>query len=615
MTDLIQTLNSLGDTWAVHLFHATWQSTLVAVILLAIVALGRRLPSPLRYGLLLIALLKFAVPPMLSLPTGLFAWAPPPQAVAVYTPAVSIPDARPPMQPATFTPPSTGIEDRTPTGSGGTQPETTATGIVSVESSSSLTWNAQLMVVHILGSLCCLLFIGFQVLRFRRSLRGAQEVREGDIYTIHQDLCEQFKFRRIPRLLITEEETSPAAFGLFRRTILLSESTVRKQSTDSIRMILAHELAHLKRWDLWINWLQLLLFTLWWFNPVYWYLSKKIRQSREDCCDDTLLSLDIGTGETYCDTLISAAEDLNHRTPIGATLGFAEKLHPLGRRMKRIMDPGLKRYRRLTFSGLAIVVLMGVVFLPGLRPEVEGSEERSDQLTERVLDVLSDSAPLVKLKILNEAGEPIERACVTCDAVSGFSPKSPHRDVFTGKDGIAELSGFEPVEKPCLLTVVKDGFAPASVVVEIGKLESPFERTIHLQEGIEVPGKAICSDGLPATGWSIMAYPKWWNSGRLPDRAEVAEDGTFSLQHIIPGEYNLHVYIPQGDGGGTSFQISTSELPPSEGPLIVKVPKPSPKSLVSLQGIVEYSGDGDLRNLEIAAIHQAGGYAANSWIF
>ncbi|MCA9444992.1 MAG: M48 family metalloprotease, partial [Candidatus Omnitrophica bacterium] len=452
----------------------------------------RRLPSPLRYGLLLIALLKFAVPPMLSLPTGLFAWAPPPQAVAVYAPAVSIPDARPPVQPATFTSPSTGIEDRIPAGSGVIQPGTTATGSGPGESSLALTWKAQLMLVHILGSLCGLLIIGFQVLRFRSSLRGAQEVREGDLYRLYQDLCEQFKLRRIPRLLITEEETSPAAFGLFRRTILLSESTVKKQSTDSIRMILAHELAHLKRWDLWINWLQLLLFTLWWFNPVYWYLSKKIRQTREDCCDDTLLSLDIGTGETYCDTLISAAEDLNHRTPIGATLGFAEKLHPLGRRIKRIMDPGLKRYRRLTLSGLAIVVLMGLIVLPGLRSEVKGVEESPDSPRKEVVDSDTTDIPLVRLKIINEDGEPIERAQVTSDPVSGFS-KSPHRDVFTGKDGIAELSRFEPMEKPCLITIIKDGFAPASVVVDLGKLKGPFEETIHLKEGIEVEGKAICS--------------------------------------------------------------------------------------------------------------------------
>ena len=69
MNTVIDGLNHAAATWWPHVFHGAWQALVLGVVLLAIVWFGRRWPSPLRYGLLMIGLLKFATPPMLDVPT------------------------------------------------------------------------------------------------------------------------------------------------------------------------------------------------------------------------------------------------------------------------------------------------------------------------------------------------------------------------------------------------------------------------------------------------------------------------------------------------------------------------------------------------------------------
>ena len=102
MSDFVEALNRAADVWWPYVLHGTWQSSLVAVALLGVVYLGRRLPAQVRYGLILIALAKFAVPATLSMPTGLFSRFGP-------TVRVSAPEA-PPAE-------SAGLDD--PTGAAG----------------------------------------------------------------------------------------------------------------------------------------------------------------------------------------------------------------------------------------------------------------------------------------------------------------------------------------------------------------------------------------------------------------------------------------------------------------------------------------------------------------
>src|SRR5688500_3553369 len=91
MDTMVPKLNEFAGQWWVYVAHATWQATLLASLVLVLIAVLRRFPPTWRYGLLLIALAKFAVPPLFSPPVGLLHWVGP----EVLTPAQPLAASRP----------------------------------------------------------------------------------------------------------------------------------------------------------------------------------------------------------------------------------------------------------------------------------------------------------------------------------------------------------------------------------------------------------------------------------------------------------------------------------------------------------------------------------------
>lgn len=391
MQPILPKLNNAAAVWFSYVGHSAWQASLLAVLLLVVVGVGRRWPSPLRYWLLVLALVKFALPPALSLPTGLFSHAGPavdsvrgtsvraaamPAGAEIADPPVPFADvnATPvlnePFAERTHAEPAPRSDVPTPD------------------------FKAWLMLSHCVGTLIVALWIAWGLLAMRRTLRRATTAPDGELWRRFVELSQRLGLRHPPRLLLSCEPCGPAAFGVLRPMVILPEA-VTSLDAASLDAILAHELAHHRRRDPFVNWLQLTLGALWWFNPLLWVLNRQIRKVREDCCDDLLLARNITTGQDYCETLLSAASRLTQPAAAGISLGFGDSLHPLGRRLPRLMDQTLRRAPRLSLSGILVVGFLAAVVLPGLR--------QSDG---------DDSAPPVKqpesatVEVADEKGEP-----------------------------------------------------------------------------------------------------------------------------------------------------------------------------------------------------------------
>ena len=380
MKTMIELLNGTSLTWWTHVVHATWQAALVGGILLAVTFAGRRWPAPLRYGLLLLALFKFAFPPLVSIPTGLF---------TAVGPAFTIPE----KHPAVPVPPKPRIALPMPPTSPNTRFATTEFGdqidpppasdwnsafAKTSETVPALGWKGWFMLLHAAGCLVVITWIVRQLTQLRRITRQAQPAKGGQLSEQFADVSSKLGLRRQPRLMISAQVHAPIAFGLLRPTVMLPVSVIEKLSPAEIRTILAHELAHYRRSDLWINWLQLILLAGWWFNPVLWLLNRTIRKVREDCCDDLLLARGLTSSDAYCDVLIRAAAQLSRRVPAGLTLGFADDIHPLGRRVARIMDRTIRRYHKVSALGVLLLLALGGLLLPGLKSQ---TAERVSQPT------------------------------------------------------------------------------------------------------------------------------------------------------------------------------------------------------------------------------------------
>jgi len=94
------------------------------------------------------------------------------------------------------------------------------------------------------------------------------------------ELSDAFLIRRPVRLLFSDKQICPMTWGVRNHTILLP-SSARQWSDERCRLVLAHELAHVKRNDGLLQIFIQIVCSVYWFNPLVWYAAHRIRSERE----------------------------------------------------------------------------------------------------------------------------------------------------------------------------------------------------------------------------------------------------------------------------------------------------------------------------------------------
>src|SRR5690606_34223785 len=117
-----------------------------------------------------------------------------------------------------------------------------------------------------------------------------------------EHLAQQLSVRSQPVVAYSEQVLVPRIVGLLRPVILLPTSAMTGLAPEQVEMVLAHELTHLRRHDLWVNLLQRIAEAALFFNPSLWYLSHRIHVLREYACDDAV-----------CRTASEGADDVRCR--------------------------------------------------------------------------------------------------------------------------------------------------------------------------------------------------------------------------------------------------------------------------------------------------------------
>ena len=184
-----------------------------------------------------------------------------------------------------------------------------------------------------------------------------------------QALLEEERLRmaygRAVALRVVDGLASPAAWGFFRPVILIPASMVTGLSTETMRMILAHELSHLRRWDPLVQALQCVVEAIFFFNPFVWLLSRQIALERESCCD--AVAADRTDAPTYAEALLAVGRQAGwsgHDVATPAVLGDS-KPSSLAARIGRLLRPADCPSPRLSLRLLllALVVALVAVFV------------------------------------------------------------------------------------------------------------------------------------------------------------------------------------------------------------------------------------------------------------
>lgn len=104
-------------------------------------------------------------------------------------------------------------------------------------------------------------------------------------------LAHALKLRRAVQLLESAAVEVPTVIGWLRPVILLPATSLTGLSTEQMEMIMAHELAHIRRNDFFVNLMQAVVETLLFYHPAVWWISHRIRVEREHCCDDVAVAV------------------------------------------------------------------------------------------------------------------------------------------------------------------------------------------------------------------------------------------------------------------------------------------------------------------------------------
>jgi len=200
------------------------------------------------------------------------------------------------------------------------------------------------------------------------------------------------------QIFLSLQVKEPITFGHFKPIILLPISLMTGFDTAAIETIILHELAHIKRHDYLVNIGQSIIEIILFYHPLVWWLSRDIRELREHCCDDLVLS--IGKNRTtYVETLTALQwrkiGGMTNRLSLSASGGDAG----FTRRIKRMFGVEEKRGSFRQLMGLFLLLLIfsvGGIFLKDIiSKKSESSSNTTNSITitsEDLAEILIDSA-------------------------------------------------------------------------------------------------------------------------------------------------------------------------------------------------------------------------------
>jgi beta-lactamase regulating signal transducer with metallopeptidase domain/HEAT repeat protein len=172
------------------------------------------------------------------------------------------------------------------TGTAAAQPSrSVATAAPAVSEPLRITISGALGVAWAAGGLSLLMLAGWRLRRWNRLIQKGRRISEPRLLGLLESARETMKVRRRLQLVAMPELSSPAVFGIFQTRLLLPESTLRQLDDGELRMIFLHEMAHVRRNDMLLNYLLMAVQFLHWFNPLVWLALHRLRADRELVCD------------------------------------------------------------------------------------------------------------------------------------------------------------------------------------------------------------------------------------------------------------------------------------------------------------------------------------------
>jgi len=237
-----------------------------------------------------------------------------------------------------------------------------------------LHWRKLLLGIWAAGAIAVAFLQLVHVVRFRRlAAKGdaAPQWFADELATVAARLSV-----RPPISLICERLASPMLWCWGRPKLLWPSALGEPQLRNRVCGVIAHELAHLRRWDHWVIRLEMVAACIWWWNPVFWFVRRRIHQAAELACDAWVVWALPDDRRAYAESLVEVSRFNSNRTTVAPALGaIGEVRRNFERRLVMIFQEDVRR--RMSWSGAVVMLMLAAVVLPGWSLGQGGDEPKA----------------------------------------------------------------------------------------------------------------------------------------------------------------------------------------------------------------------------------------------
>ena len=224
-------------------------------------------------------------------------------------------------------------------------------------------------VAYVVGVVCFLSRLLTALWGGHRLRTRTAHVTDAKLLKLIADQAGRVRLKCVPVVAYCKRVAVPTVLGVLRPMILLPVPLMTGLTPDDFAAIIRHELAHIRRYDLWMNLLQRVIESLLFFHPVVWFISRRLNAEREVCCDDLVVSSGYEPMR-YAGALLRMAElcAISRQPGTLALAATGDKTPLLERRIERLMNWGSTPRLQLTRAGMAglLMTLVSLIVVPGI---------------------------------------------------------------------------------------------------------------------------------------------------------------------------------------------------------------------------------------------------------
>jgi ankyrin repeat protein/beta-lactamase regulating signal transducer with metallopeptidase domain len=328
-----------------YLLGQSWQIIILVVVVAAVSWLLRNRSAHIRYLLWLIVLAKCLIPPLFAMPIAVLPQKTPTLPISfIATPSVEMFTHEPAVRQSEH--PVTNV-----------QPEKQRRTIkLSTNQIVALIWMAGIVIFSFVAII--------KALRTNHWLKEQRRALPAKLKTDIEESLVALNPKSLPKLWLLNGIGQPFVWGLLRGDIYLPTDFTKLKDSKQRKDILGHEISHVLRFDAAVNMLQVIAQAIFWFHPFVWWANRKIRAEREKCCDEMAIARMGAIPKDYSKAIVNILVSEHKSTRPVPSLAVAGPVKNIEERIKTMLRPGKKFYKRPSVVAATIVLLLALITVP-----------------------------------------------------------------------------------------------------------------------------------------------------------------------------------------------------------------------------------------------------------